>query len=140
MIDVRIACNEIRDRLLTQIPTMQGFVGEINEEINLPVPGPGEPQDPRVLAYWVMWPGVGQLENRLVPGTFVNSLNFTLTVAAGTVDRALWAIGRVRTALAGIEIGSGLITEQPFDPGTLRRDDKVTPSRQFLPLPYRLEP
>lgn len=140
MIDVRIACGEIEALLRASITGAQGFVGCIDEEIETPPPDPGEPADLRVKGYWVMWPGVGFLENRLVPGTFVNSLNFTVTAAGGTVDRALWIVQRVRTALAGAEIASGLITEQPSDPGTLRRDDAVTPSRQYLPLPYRLEP
>jgi hypothetical protein len=140
VIDVRTACNEIEALLRAEVPLLQGFVGEIDAPIDTPPTLPGGQPDLRVLAYWVMWPGAGMLENRLVPGTFVNSLNFMVTVAGGTVDRALFGIGQVRAALAGTEIASGLITEQPFDPGNLRRDDSVTPSRQFLPLPYRLEP
>lgn len=137
MIDVKIACDQLEALLRAEIDedVMAGYVGEVVE----PVPTP--PNDDRVKAYWALWPGVGVLEDgRLVPGTFVSSLNFVLTVAGGTHNRVLFGVEQVRKALAGIEIASGLISEQPFDAGPVRLDLSITPARHFIPLSYRLEP
>ena len=136
MIDVRIAAGEIETLLRSQIPAdkMQGFVGEVGE-IETP------PNDDRVKAYWILYAGPGQVDgSRIVPAKFVDRLTFNLTVAGGTEDRALFGVGLVRAALCGEEIGSGLISEQPFDPGSLRVDKTVTPSRHFTLLSYLLEP
>lgn len=135
MIDVQVACTEIEALLRSEITTMQGFVGDIDEDIEKP------PNDDRVKAYWVLYAGPGQLDStRIVPGIAVSSLSFTVTVAGGTPNRALFGIGQVRKALAGAEIASGLISEQPFDVGPLRVDNAVTPSRHFSPIQYLLEP
>lgn len=137
MIDIRIAATEIETRLRAEIPddVMPGYVGEVVE----PVPTP--PEDPRVKAYWALWAGAGQLETgRLFPAGFVNVLPFTVTVAGGTLDRVLFGIEQVRKALAGAEIASGLISEQPFDPGPVRMDLSIEPPRHFVPLLYQLEP
>ena len=137
MIDVRVSCDEIEALLRATIDddVMPGYVGEVVE----PVPTP--PDDDRVKAYWALWPGTGTLEDgRIVPGTFVSSLNFTVTVAGGTHNRVLFGVEQVRKTLAGIEIASGLISEQPFDAGPVRLDLSITPARHFIPLSYRLEP
>jgi hypothetical protein len=137
VIDVRLAAQQIEQQLRDQIPddVMTGYVGEVVE----PVPTP--PNDQRVSAYWALWPGTGRLpSDRLYPSDFVDVLSFTVTVAAGTVDRVLFGIDQVRKALAGIEIESGLISETPFDPGPLRLDMSITPTRHFVPLSYQLEP
>ena len=137
MIDVRDACDQIEARLRSEIPddVMAGYVGEVDELVPTP------PNDPRVSPYWALWPGSGVLENRrIVPGTFVSSLEFTVTVAGGTNNRVLFGIEQVRKALAGAEIASGLISEQPFDPGPVRLDLSIEPARYFVPLAYLLEP
>lgn len=137
MIDVRVAADDIEARLRAEIPddVMPGFVGEVIE----PVPTP--PGDDRVKAYWALWAGAGQLETgRLYPADFVNVLTFTVTVAGGTYDRVLFGVEQVRKALAGVEIASGLVSEQPFDPGPVRLDLTITPARHFVPLLYQLEP
>lgn len=136
MIDVRIAAGEIEAQLRT-IPddVMAGYVGEVVE----PVPTP--PNDDRVSAYWALWAGTGRLNNdRLYPSNFVDVLGFTVTVAGGTYNRALFGVEQVRKALAGAVIASGLITEQPFDPGPIRLDLSIEPARHFVPLLYQLEP
>lgn len=141
MIDVRVAGDQIETRLRTQITGMQGFRSIINEEISVPEILPGEPADLRVLAYWVLYSSPGQMNlGRMVPSIYVSSLNFTVTVAAGTEDRCLWGIEQVRSALAGVEIASGLISEIEQDLGSLRVDRGVDPPRQYVPLSYRLEP
>jgi len=136
VIDVRIAGDEIEALLRSQIDAdaMPGFRGEAGD--------PGTPPgDDRVKAYWVLYCGPGTLnDDRMVPGVMVSRLAFQITVAGGTEDRALFGIEQVRSALAGSEVGSGLISEQPFDPGSLRVDKSVTPSRHFAPLSYLLEP
>lgn len=135
MIDVRVAGDEIEALLRSEITTMQGFRGEINEVIETP------PGDDRVKAYWVLHAGPGVLGNdRLYPSSLVTSLSFQVTVAGGTPDRTLFGVEQVRKALAGAEIASGLISEQPFDSGPLRIDTEVTPSRHFSPIQYLLEP
>lgn len=136
MIDIRIAAGEIEAQLRT-IPddVMAGYVGEVVE----PVPTP--PNDMRVAPYWALWAGTGRLNNdRLYPSNFVDVLSFTVTVAGGTYDRALFGVEQVRKALAGAVIASGLITEQPFDPGPIRLDLSIEPARHFVPLLYQLEP
>lgn len=137
MIDIRIAAEQIEAQLRAEIPdaVMAGYVGEVVE----PVPTP--PDDDRAKAYWALWAGTGRLDNsRLYPSNFVDVLMFTVTVAGGTPNRVLLGVGEVRKALAGIEIASGLISEQPFDPGPLRLDMSITPARHFVPLSYQLEP
>lgn len=136
MIDVRVAAGQIATLLATA--PIKGYpAGEIPQDDPPPTP----PNDPRVMAYWVLYAGSGiSADERLDATAFVSSLNFTVTVAAGTPDRALWAIQTVRNTINGVEIGSGLITEQPFDPGQLRRDDGVVPPRHYVPLQFRLEP
>jgi hypothetical protein len=141
VIDVRIAGDEIESRLRTSITAMQGFRSVIDKEINTPETPPGATPDLRVLAYWVLYFGGGQLNSdRAVPGLYVSSLTFTVTVAAGTEDRCLWGIEQVRDALAGVELASGLISEVEQDLGSLRVDRGVDPPRQFVPLNFRLEP
>ncbi len=139
MIDVRVAGDQLEARLRAMIDgdQMQGFRSVIDAEIRTPE----DPVDLRVLAYWVLYFGGGQLNSdRILPGLYVSSLAFTVTVAAGTEDRCLWGIEKVRGALAGAEIGSGLISEVEQDLGSLRVDRGVDPPRQFVPLNYRLEP
>lgn len=137
MIDIRIAAGEIEARLRTEIPdeVMAGYVGDVVE----PVPTP--PNDQRVSAYWALWAGTGRLGfDRLYPANIVDVLSFTVTVAGGTHDRVLFGVEQVRKALAGAEIASGLVTEQPFDPGPVRVDMSIEPHRHFVPLLYQLEP
>lgn len=137
MIETYTAAGEIEARLRAEIPDalMQGFRSVIDEEIRTP------PNDDRVSSYWVLYVSPGAInEDRLVPGVYVSYMNFQVTVAGGTENRCLFGVGQVRQALVGVEIASGLISEQPFDVGTARVDRSVTPPRQFLPLSFRLEP
>lgn len=137
MIETYTAAAEVEALLRASISNelMQGFRSVINEAIRTP------PNDDRVSPYWVLYFSSGAInEERLVPGIYVSYINFQVTVAGGTEDRCLFGAGQVRQALAGVEIVSGLISEQPFDVGTVRVDRSVEPPRQFLPLSYRLEP
>lgn len=139
MIDVRKAVGQIA-ALLSTIPDAQ-MHGYPEGEIPQDDPPPTPPNDPRVKAYWILYAGPGATDDlRLDATSFVSSLNFQVTVAGGTPDRALFGIGLVRSKINGVEIASGLITEQPFDPGQLRRDDAVVPPRHYVPLQFRLEP
>jgi hypothetical protein len=137
VISVLTAAEEIEALLRGEIPDdiMAGYVGEVVE----PVPTP--PNDLRVKPYWALWPGSGRLNfDRLTPGDFVDFLPFTVTVAGGTPNRVLFGIEQVRKALAGAEIASGLVSEQPFDQGSIRLDLSIEPARHFVPLQYQLEP
>jgi hypothetical protein len=136
VIDIRIAAEQIEALLRAEIPddVMAGYAGEVVE----PVPTP--PGDLRVSAYWALWAGTGELDSgRMLPADFVSVLRFTVTVAGGTPGRTLFGVDLVRKALAGAEIGSGLISES-FDPGPLRMDLSIEPTRHYVPLSYQLEP
>lgn len=139
MIDVRVAGDAVEAQLRDEIAAeeMQGFRSLIDAPIRT-----ASEQDLRVRAYWVLYFGSGMLNtDRIVPGLFVSSLQFTVTVAAGTEDRCLWGIEQVRGALAGVEIEDiGLISEVEQDLGSLRVDRQEIPPRQYLPLNFRLEP
>lgn len=138
MIDIRIAAEQIEAQLRAEIPdgVMAGYAGEVVE----PVPTP--PGDDRVSAYWALWAGTGELDSgRMLPAAFVSVMRFTVTVAGGTPGRCLFGVDLVRKALAGAEIGSGLISEPPnIDPGPIRMDLSIEPTRHYVPLSYQLEP
>lgn len=65
---------------------------------------------------------------------------FQVTAAAGTYEGALWAVGKVRTALTGLRLFGGLATpiREITDPGVVRRDETVPSDvRWYLPMQYR---
>lgn len=133
-LDVRTSADEI-EALLRTIDTGQGFRSVIDAPIETP------PNDDRVEWYWVLYCGPGTPnDDRLVPQTFVSSLNFQVTVAGGTEARCLFGVEQVREKLSGVEIASGLITETPTDVGPVRVDQTVSPPRQYVPMSFRLEP
>jgi hypothetical protein len=61
--------------------------------------------------------------------------SFQVTAAGGDVHRALVAATKVRSALTGVRLtdGSGLVNEST-DPGTVREDPSVSPSRWYVPI------
>lgn len=138
MIDVEIAAGQITAVLLAEIDSaiMTGYPdGEVPDK------PPTPPNDLRVKPYWVAFFSPGAASPFSLGGfPLVTKLPFTITVAGGTKDRALFGVELVRKAISGVEIESGLISEDEFDPGTLRRDDNVVPPRHFVPMSFLLEP
>lgn len=138
MIDVEIAAGQISALLAAGVDPaiMAGYPdGEV------PKAPPTPPGDDRVKPYWVAFFSPGAAPPFSLGGfPLVTRLPFTITVAGGTKDRALFGVELVRKALSGKEIASGLISEDEFDPGTLRRDDNVVPPRHFVPMSFLLEP
>jgi hypothetical protein len=99
--------------------------------------------DGRVHAYAILY---------MAPGNrYAGSLNgaqtsldgsFQVTCAGGDQTRALWCVDKVRTALIGTSVTVDGVTRyiraREEDPGPLRRDDDVQPSRHYLPLEFIL--
>lgn len=67
------------------------------------------------------------------PSTLAGS--FQVTAAGGDVNRALTAATKVRAALTGarLSVTSGLVGEST-DPGAVRQDLGVSPSRWYVPI------
>ena len=101
---------------------------------DIPMVGTTNTNDPRVLAYAVLFAGAGYAPAySLAAWPLLTELPFQVTVAGGTKDRTLNGVTLVRNTLAGVELaGFGLISERDFDTGPLRRDDAVVPPRHFL--------
>jgi hypothetical protein len=136
VIDVREASGQIAALLQTIPPEkMAGYPdGEVPE--NPPTP----PNDPRVLAYWVLFAGVGGATPvSIAAWPLVTTLRFGVTVAGGTKDRVLNGVELVRKAISGKVIASGLISEA-LDPGSVLIDRNETPHRHFVPMQFLLEP
>jgi hypothetical protein len=99
---------------------------------------PGVVMDPdgRAHMYAVLYFSPGWLtSDRAVgaPSTLAGS--FQVTCAGGDVRRALTAATKVRAVLTGARLTptSGL-TSEATDPGSVREDPTVTPSRWFVPV------
>jgi len=112
----------------------------VNGEVPTEVPTP--PGDNRVKAYAVLFSGAGAAgPHSLAAYPLVTALPFQVTVAGGTKDRTLNGVTLIRNVLASVELdGFGLITEQEFDTGPVRRDDVPVPPRHFVPMQFVLEP
>lgn len=61
--------------------------------------------------------------------------SFQVTAAGGDIHRVLVAAAKVRVALTGVRLGAscGLVNEST-DPGPIRQDLGVTPSRWYVPI------
>lgn len=92
----------------------------------------------RVYAYAVLYVSAGR-PHSLTQLATEDSLagGFQVTCAGGYPERALWCLDRVRNALIGAEITvdgqARQIVSRDVDPGTVRRDDDVTPVRHYVP-------
>lgn len=136
MIDVREASKQIAE-LLQTIPGSQ-MAGYPDGEVPDDPPTPSN--DPRVLAYWVLFAGAGGATPvSLAAWPLVTTLRFGVTVAGGTKDRVLNGVELVRKAISGKVIASGLISEA-LDPGSVLIDRNETPHRHFVPMQFLLEP
>lgn len=129
-----MSAQELHDeawRILEAVPGINVYDGEV----------PGNPPldpDRRVHAYAVLYASPGQPEALMLDDE-QDSLDggFQITCVGGDPARALWCLDRVRAAFIGAEVTVGghahRITASEIDPGNVRRDDDVKPSRHYVP-------
>lgn len=124
---------ELRDgtaALLRAVPGLDLHVGRV-DQVTLDPDGRAHP-------YAVLWVSTGRDDPAeeavdTTAGQLVWS--FQVTAAGGDDTRALWAAGKVLSALVGARLlpSSGVV-RLTADPGPVREDAAVTPSRSYLPL------
>lgn len=127
--------------LLDAIANVNTFDGAFIDDEGKPVSVPAD-ADGRVHAYAVYYPGPGWAHALLACGG-TDSLDWTfqVTCAAGDRTRALWCVQQVRTAVTGTTVtigGQALQIREDGNPGALRRDDSVSPSRFYVPLIFAI--
>lgn len=127
--------------LLDAIANVSTFDGDFVNADGEPVAVPAD-ADGRVHAYAVYYPSPGWAHALLACGG-TDSLDWTfqVTCAAGDRTRALWCVQQVRAALTGTTVtigGQELQIREEGNPGTLRRDDSVSPSRFYAPLIFAI--
>lgn len=106
----------------------------------------GEPlavadEDGAARPYAALYPSPGNRRSVSLSGPSDQvRLTFQVTAAGGDIARALRAIDRVRAALTDAEPGvvglcTGPLSEPDgYDPGPVRHDTALTPSRHYSPL------
>lgn len=127
--------------LLDGLSGVNAFDGEFVDATGQPVDmsmTPYADDDGRVHAYAVYFPSSGWAHALLAcGGTDSLDWSFQITCAGGDRTRALWCVSKVRGVLSGARVtvgGQGLLIREIGDPGPIRRDDKVSPTRFYLPL------
>ena len=84
-------------------------------------------------------PGGRELDDERLTGhggTLVAT--FQVTAAGGDTNRGLMAAQKVMAALEGVHVPGGGVLRLDYDPGPLRTDREPTPSRQYVPLMFRV--
>lgn len=141
--------NELRAFLLPLLaaqPNLQvwdGAPGDGNTSLGY---RPGEPDvaldgDDRAHMYAALYvsPGGRNLEDERLSGTGSTTVaTFQVTAAGGDANRCLLAVGKVLAALEGRRVTGGGIIRVDLDPGPPRLDREPTPSRQYVPLLFRV--
>lgn len=125
--------------VLEAISNLNAYDGEIVDDNGAPIDPPLD-DDKRVHAYAVYYPGGGFAHAQLACGG-TDSLDWTfqITCAGGDRTRALWSVNKVRAALSGQRVtvnGQDLLIREQGDPGFVRRDAQVQPTRFYLPLTF----
>ena len=122
--------------LLAAVAGVNTYDGEV--PTNPPVDTDG-----RVHAYAVLYLFPGRPTALTLDATQSSLLGgFQVTCVGGDPTRALWCLDKVRAALVGafvtVDGREHQITASEFDPGSVRRDDDVTPPRHYVPDRYDL--
>lgn len=124
---------ELRDAAaarLWAVPNLDVHVGEVKAARLDP--------DGRAHPYAVLWASPGTRHADSLAGRVDRGVwSVQVTCAGGDDTRALWAVSRVLTALSGVRLfpGMGLLNpDDTYQPGTVREDTDVTPSRWYVPL------
>jgi hypothetical protein len=99
--------------------------------------------DGRARPYAALYPSAGNLQSQSLCGTqeFLD-WPFQVTAVGGDPARARRAIHRVRVRLSGVELSAAgtrfrVVEEPNYQPGPIREDRDVSPSRWFSPLQFR---
>lgn len=111
-------------------------------DAEVPRQPPADP-DGRVASYAVLYYSPGRRYASAMDGRQVSlDGTFQVTCVGGNPTRALWCVDQVITQLAGAAVtvdgAPRRIRVVEDDPGTVRRDDDVTPPRHYVPLRFRL--
>ena len=127
--------------LIDAIAAVNTYDGEFVDADGAPVEPPAD-DDGRVHAYAVYYPSPGFAHALLACGG-TDSLDFTFQVTCAGADRTrtLWCVQQVRAALTGATVtvnGQALQIREDGNPGPIRRDDKISPSRFYVPLIFAI--
>lgn len=114
-----------------------GIAGVNTYDGEVPKTPPLDP-DGRVHAYAVLYMGPGAWRSTTL-GDKARQLAGTgqVTCVGGDPQRALWCVGRIRAGLPGLVSIGGReyrLRLRDDDPGSVRRDDEVTPPRHWVPI------
>lgn len=138
-----ISLVSVADALATAltIPNLLHFPGGPPDDQTMPRDEAG-----RALPYLASYLGAGQVfasrHGGIRPAAGVPldlRVPFQVTAAAGTYEGALWAVGKTRAALTGLQLLNGATRlREDTDPGPMRRDEDVPSDvRWYLPMQYR---
>ena len=137
-VDLEVLVAAVITRLGATLGAAHVFDGEVNAVMD---------SDGRAHPYAVVHVSPGNLHSLDLAGIHdVLDWRFQVTAAGGDPSRARRAIVRVRDALTGhdLVVASGVVgrvVEDPdYQPGPLREDRDVAPSRWYAPLQFRLRP
>lgn len=137
-VDVSALADPVWD-LIDSVSGVNTFDGEFVDENGNTVKPPAD-ADGRVHAYAVYYPGPGWAHALLAcGGTDSLDWSFRVTCAGGDRTRTLWCVQQIRAAVSGttIEVGGQLLTIRELgNPGSVRRDDNVSPPRHYVPLEF----
>jgi len=118
----------------TNLTVLDGSVDDAGQ------PGVLVDPDGRAHMYAVLYVSPGRnVQSNLAGTTGHLAWSFQVTCAGGDVNRALNAAVKVRAALTGVRLTatSGWVREST-DPGTVREDPGVQPSRWYVPILFNL--
>jgi hypothetical protein len=121
-------------KLLDAVTGVNSYDGEVPKN-------PPRDEGGRVHAYAVLYMGPGRPTGLTLDATQSSLFaGFQVTCVGGDPTRALWCLDKVRGALVGafitVDGREHQITASEFDPGSVRRDDDVTPPRHYIPDRY----
>lgn len=118
-------------------PLLHAVTGVNTYDGAVPKTPPLDP-DGTVHAYAVLYMSPGRPAGLMLDAT-ASSLfaGFQITCVGGDPTRTLWCVDKIRAALLDVEVTldgrKHTITASELNPGTLRRDDDVTPPRHYVP-------
>lgn len=142
--DVRELADQVW-AIAESISNVNVYRGDFVDADGTPVDPPAD-DDGHVYAYAIFYFNGGRAFSRRVAGSRGTlGWGFQITCAGGDDERALAAVNVIRNAFTGtlLTFEDGIkprrLVEDEADPGPLRRDDTVRPSRMYLPLYFRTQ-